>query len=249
MKISKNKLHLIEIIISLLFLIGLAISFIINRDAKHQVIKNNKEGEVTMNLDTYVNEALDNIKALELIQSDELLDKQLLDNFHETPEEILESMDATQIYGMIFDYIGGGKYDYDTWDWTPSSDKIYSFDTEAFNIDKMYTFFLTGISTITSNDIKIDNIIEDTSQVDYESGTGKQIISFQCNGKHYQFEANVYYDWFDTEMITYMKSVIEEQGTGKHLWVTSDGYQNCIVFYETEEWANKFSSYTGYILE
>lgn len=205
--------------------------------------------DIAMDLDTYVTEAISNVKALGLLESDEVLTKQLLSNFQEMPEEILESMDATQIYGMIFDYIGSGKYNYDTWDWTPSSDRIYSFDTEVFNTGKIYTFFLRGISAITANEIKIENIVEDTSQVDYESGTGKQIISFQCNGKQYQYEANVYYDWFDTEMLTYMKKVIEEQETGKHLWVTSDGYQNCIVFYETEEWANDFSSYTGYSLE
>ena len=65
-------------------------------------------------------------------------------------------------------------------------------------------------------------------------------MRFVCNGTVYEYNVNVYYDWFDTELLTFMGRVVREQNTGSRLYVTGDGYQECILFYQTEIWARNF---------
>ncbi len=161
------------------------------------------------------------------------------------PEEILEAMEPGQIIGMLFAAIGHGIYDYTDWSWQPSSDQVYSFDVEAFDCSNMYTAFLQGISAITRGDLEFTDVTEDCSKVDYEKGCGIQTIRFQCNGQAYQYDAAVNYDWFDTGMLYFINRMIKEMHTGKSLYAVSDGYQCCILFYQTEEWSERFQQLFG----
>ena len=49
-------------------------------------------------------------------------------------------------------------------------------------------------------------------------------------------------DWFDMKMIGYINKILQENNSNKFLYFTSDGWQNCILFYNTEKWAEKFNS-------
>lgn len=51
------------------------------------------------------------------------------------PEEVLDSLNKM---AMLLTEVGHGNYDYTTWTWTPSSNKVYSFDMEAFDVSSMY---------------------------------------------------------------------------------------------------------------
>lgn len=165
------------------------------------------------------------------------------------PEEVLEAMEESQIIGMLLAHIGHGRYDFTDWSWEPLSNQVYSFDAEAFDCSSMYTMFLQGVQAIIGDDISITDIIEDCSKVDFENGSGTQTIRFQCNGKPYQYDAAVNYDWFDTGMLYFMNQTIEEQNTGKSLYVASDGYQGCVLFYQTKEWNERFLELMGFPLD
>lgn len=165
------------------------------------------------------------------------------------PSEILDSMEPEQISGMILTYISTLLYDDDTAAQPSEPRQFFSFDVECMDLEHMYTNFLNSVSEIAGEDLTITDIDEDTSKVDYESGTGVQTVTFNCNGKSYQYDAVVYNDWFDVKMLTFMNKVISEQNTGKNLYVTSDGYQECIVFYQTKDWVKRFNKSLGLHLE
>ena len=69
--------------------------------------------------------------------------------------------------------LGDGEYDFENMTWTPDENGVYAFDAEVFNVDKVYTDFLTGISSLDKEELDFKNIQEDTSQMNWEEGTGK----------------------------------------------------------------------------
>lgn len=148
------------------------------------------------------------------------------------PQEILESMESEQFLGMILSMVGART--------ETGPAELYSFDVEVMDVSDMYTRFLESISGLSHGELVITDIEEVFSTEVFEAGKGIQPVKFLCNGTAYQYEAKVEYDWFDTGILTFMEKVIEEQNTGSHLFVTSDGYQECIVFYRTKEWAQQF---------
>lgn len=176
------------------------------------------------------------------------VEEKITESLTSFPSEILESMEPEQINGMILTYISTLLYDDTT---VPPSEprQFFSFDVECMDLEHMYTNFLNSVSEIAGDDLTITDIEEDTSKVDYESGTGVQTVTFNCNGNSYQYDAVVYNDWFDVKMLTFMNKVISEQNTGKNLYVTSDGYQECIVFYQTKDWVKRFNKSLGLHLE
>ncbi len=66
--------------------------------------------------------------------------------------------------------------------------------------------------------------------------------------KTYCLEAAVENDWFDMNVAFALNEIIIENGNGKRLFFTSDGYQECIVFYRDAEWAKSFERETGLVL-
>ena len=105
-------------------------------------------------------------------------------------------------YRMLLSGWGYGDYD-DDWNWIPSSDKVYAFDTEVFNMSEMYTDFMKGVIAISGGEFEITDIVENTDDVDYDEGTGTQVLSFRYNGTPYTFEATFYGDWLDCEAVSY----------------------------------------------
>ena len=113
-------------------------------------------------------------------------------------------------------------------------------DAKAFIYDSLEKLKKLGIACLSHGELVITDIEEVFSTEVFEAGEGIQPVSFTCNGTVYRYEAKVHNDWFDTGILTFMEKVIKEQNTGSHLYVTSDGYQECIVFYRTKEWAQQF---------
>lgn len=146
---------------------------------------------------------------------------------------------------MLLTEAGIGVTNYDTWEWTPAENGVYFFDVEVFDIEKMYTNFLLGVSAIGEGELDFKNITEDTSGVDWEDGTGKRTVRFEWNGSIYTLEAKFEHDWFDTDILAGLNKIIIENGNGKRLYFTGDGYQGCIVFYRDAEWADAFGKETG----
>lgn len=165
-------------------------------------------------------------------------------NSAQMPPEILFNKTAT-----LLSSAGIGNFDYETWDWTPSSNSVYCFDVEIFNLEKMYTFFLQGVAAIGKGELDFTNIKEDLSEVDWEAGTGKRSVTFDWNEKTYTIEAEDMGDWFDMKVADELSKIIEAQGGSKKLYFTTDGYQACIIFYCDEAWAETFREKTGLPLE
>lgn len=161
------------------------------------------------------------------------------------PEEIVEALDPAQIPAFLLTAVGAGEYDFDSLTWTPDSRQVYSFDLEVFNAGQMYTQFLEGIMAINEGEFELTQIKEEVKGEERPEGPESHKIQFCYNGTEYMYEAEVYYDWFDTGMIAYMNHVLEKEGNPKRLYSMGDGYQECIVLYCTEEWADEFNRKTG----
>ena len=171
------------------------------------------------------------------------LAKKTLENM---PTEVAES---TDMIAMLLMYSAHGNYDFDTGVWTSTSSQVYSFDVEVFDIENMYSLFFQGIMSINSGEFEISNVVEDMSNVNLEIGQGKRIVSFLYNGQEQLFIANDNTDWFDVKIIGFMNGILEQNGSKKKLYGFSDGYQECIIFYCTKEWAREFVIKTGCTLE
>lgn len=177
------------------------------------------------------------------------VESKITENMASFPTEIYESMEQEQTVAMLLTHVSWLLYDNDETKQAAEPRQFFTFDVECMDPGSMYTIFLNSVAEIAREELVITDIEEDTGKVDYESGSGTQTVSFNCNGKPYQYDATAYYDWFDVGMLTFMNKVISEQNTGKNLYVASDGYQECIVFYQTEDWVSRFNTSLGLNLE
>lgn len=163
-------------------------------------------------------------------------------SWNSVPKETRESLD---VITMLLAAVGVGHFDAETFEWTPTSDIVYSFDVEVFDIDRMYTLFLQGIQSISGDEFEITQIREEAGGVEYPSGRETQRVQFLCDGKECTYLAQVNYDWFDVGILDYMNEVLADMGNPKRLYFMSDGYQECIIFYCTQFWARRFEKKTG----
>ncbi len=143
--------------------------------------------------------------------------------------------------------IGGGEYDDVTWEWTPSHNGVYWFDAEVFDIEAMYSNFLTGVSALDS-DLDFQITKEWTENVNWSTGTGDQFVHFFWNEKEYTLHGKLDYDWFDFDVAEDLNEIIRDAGTGKQLYFSSDGGQGVLVFYRDAQWAKEFRHKTGIAL-
>lgn len=239
---GKTGAILCQIGICCLLLMGCGLSdigqFLKNVPGDRENFGGNKE-VTEMELEVFIHESLEKLQKLgiDALEAQESIVKQ----FHSMPDDIVGDMESEQIFGMMLGGIASGFYP----GTEQAASEIYSFDMEMPEIVQMYTDFLEGVSRITGGELAITDIEEEISEEELEAGTGTQTVRFCCNGKAYEFEAEFHNDWFDTRMLAFMNQVIAEQDTGRCLYVTGDGYQECIVFYRTEEWAEQFKREFG----
>ena len=138
-----------------------------------------------------------------------------------------------------------GRYDWDTWEWTPSTSGVYWFDTEVMNLESIYSDFLRGVDAMDET-LTFSNIAEDYSAVDMESGLGIVTFSFDYLGQTYTLNAQYEYDWFDTNILYHMGLILNDDSDPKNLWYTFDG-QGVLLFYDTREEAAALDHKTGLI--
>lgn len=132
-------------------------------------------------------------------------------------------------YTMLM-YLGMGNYDWETFERTPVSDKIYAQDAEVFNIDQMYTEFLEGVDFIIP-DAEFTDIEEDLSGLTDETGfyEGKRSVSFKCNGDVYEKELDSYGDWLNPEIMLFVNDVLKKEGCMAQMRVVSDEYDQVMM--------------------
>ena len=121
---------------------------------------------------------------------------------------------------------GIGEYDYDALTWTPTSDRIYVFDAEFFNIVGMYTEFLQGVQAILP-EAQITNVREDLSGMD-EYLEGKRKVYFAFNGHAYVTPLKSEGAWLNGEIIDFLNQVLKTEGFDKQLHIVSDGWDQMV---------------------
>lgn len=200
--------------------------------------------------------AIEQVRAFGIDLTDEKL--------KEMENELKRDVSALSVTDILL-WLGMGKYDYDTDQWTPRSNRVYAFDAEIYNVGKMYTLFLQGVQAIVP-DIKITDICEDLSKMTDEIGfledpdlppvDGKRSVSFVCNNHPYSTELDSFGDWFNPEMFAFMDHVLEKEGYPLKLYQFSANIQYVIMVYcsdsEAEELApliDIFGSNDGETLE
>lgn len=134
-------------------------------------------------------------------------------------------------------------------EWTPSSSQVYAFDMEILDVANMYSDFFKGITAINNNEFEITDIEEDMGSGSEDLGIGIRNVTFRYNGTSYQFHAKAMYDWFDGSIIGYMNKVFKKENNPNRLYYMTDGYQELIVFYCSDEWAADFTAATGFTLD
>lgn len=153
--------------------------------------------------------------------------------------EVIMSEGSLNKMTLLLTSIGSGVYEFKTATWTPSSKHIFSFNMKAHDIENMYGLLLKGIETISDGELIFTNVSEMSNS---EIGIGNQIIAFDLNEKHYEFEAKINYDWYDVNIIPFLNKITKQ--TSKQLYFLTDAYQQVIVFYKDETWAKQFEKVT-----
>lgn len=184
------------------------------------------------------------LEKLEIGGTTEQMIREMEESFSDLPPEVEFNKCAA-----LLTELGGGDFDYSAGTWTPYDNGVYSFDMEVFDLENMYTDFLSGVSALDREELDFKNVREDTSKVNWEKGTGKRTVTFEWKGKTFCLKAKAYNDWFDMGVAHDLNKIIMKNGGGKRLYFTGDGYQGCIVFYRDKEWADAFEKETGLVLE
>ncbi|MFR1518932.1 MAG: hypothetical protein ACLSVG_09220 [Clostridia bacterium] len=154
-----------------------------------------------------------------------------------------EAAEVWDIATTILSYAGMGRFDSSMRRWRPSSDSVYSFDAEALEPRKMYTFFLQGISSINQNEFSLSDLRE------YEAIDGEaHKIFFRYNGRPYEFVSSCSGDWFDLHILNFINAILEEEKKPKRFFFLVSGCQMVVIFYNTAEWADTFTERLGYPL-
>lgn len=108
--------------------------------------------------------------------------EQLINEFESSYSEIPPEIELNKT-AMLLSALGRGDYNYLEGTWQPYTNGVYSFDVEVYDIEKMYIYFLLGVSALDKNELDFKNIQEDTSDIDWEEGTGKRTVTFEWKGK------------------------------------------------------------------
>lgn len=173
------------------------------------------------------------------------LEAELIKNLHRLPEDMLADFEEAHLISMIFQYLGNEPFLSASGIPTSDRNRLYTLNTEMSDIEKMYTPFLKDMEQLMNQEMTFTDIVEDISNVDMEAGTGNRRLTFTCNGKKYNYDVKTNHDWFDTAVFEYIGKLVRESETGKSLYITTDAWGTCILFYETEEWSGQFNKGFG----
>lgn len=180
----------------------------------------------------------------------------------DVPEETVESVRSSMVEYGLYELVEDSPYtwlltdmgapDYDEdWNLVGYSEEVFWFDIEGFDLSTDYIEVLNGMLVLAQGSPLdgVSDIEENTEAVDWEKGRGTIVVSLNWEGRTYQYDMEVYYDWIDGNVLSIYNELLEEKDFEKRFYVTGDNGQGAIVFFCTEEWAAEFSEKTGLILE
>lgn len=173
-------------------------------------------------------------------------------------QQSMEENDRARIYIESYPFyrllscIAVPKRDRETWRVTEYPRQAYWFDWEAADVEGDYEDILRALESISGGELSFEQIVADSSQVDWEWGEGTIALSFICCGKPFEIEVRVENDWLDPEVIDKLNRVIGQArtgGEGKRIYACGDGGQGAILFYCDAGWAREFTQKTGIEME
>lgn len=168
--------------------------------------------------------------------------------------------------------VGSGETAYDPANgkmlsWTPTSDQVYTFDAEVYDVTNMYAWILQGVESIVP-DLHFDHVTEDLSAMVYNDfdysalyddegnlkdlsvtemaqlfssmpdDDGSRSVSFTVNGHDYTFIMKNYGDWIDDDLFDHLNSVLQTEDYPYRLTIVSDLYsQTMVVYYGPQDTA------------
>ena len=170
----------------------------------------------------------------------EQVDREELEEFY---GEVYSGISRRLVTLDLLRWTGWGIYD-DDGHWQPTSDTVYSFDTELYG-DSLYANFFAGLNAICGGEWVFTDLEEDYTDVDLEEGTGVLHLRFLLNGQMQQIDAQMACDWFDTCVLGCVMAMTADSPGGRRLYALYDGHQAFILLYNTPQWAKRFTSETG----
>lgn len=154
-------------------------------------------------------------------------------------------MDLFDKVGFVISYVGAGSYDNAANTFTPSSRKVYCFNLENGADDVNMEIFFKGINSIGSGEFEITDVkLQIVSDDDKKDGVYNRNIKFKLNGRSFSYDSEIYYDWFDTNLIKYINEILKNQKISHRLYYMVEN-STCEVFYCSGEWAEEFTAKTG----
>lgn len=145
---------------------------------------------------------------------------------------------------LLLAVAGEGYYAQEGYEWRPASKMVFSFNMEAYNTDNMYQVLLNGLSSISKNQIKFTNIVQDDGKDYY----GRK-ISFTYHDVEYTFESEFAGDWYDYSILNVLNKILEDEENTMRFYYFITETQQVVVFFAEEEWVEAFTARTGCVLE
>ncbi len=142
--------------------------------------------------------------------------------------------------------VGMGDYDYADFTWTPTSDQVYAFDAEVFDISHMYALFLQGVQSIVPGfeALDVEETVTESKALSALArlfpmtglmAEGSTAVSFTLNGHRYEKKLAYYGDWFNEKAIGWINEVLNAEGFEGRLYSFYDGGQGLILIYGSPE--------------
>lgn len=136
-------------------------------------------------------------------------------------------------------------------DWFQDGAEVFWFDFEGWDITTDYIMVLEGMRELSAGSIldDVENIREDTENVNWERGTGTITVLLDWRGQEYSFKMNMQSDWIDPKVLGIYNGLLEKEGIPERFYMTGDDGQGALVLYCTKEWASEFEKATGLDLD
>jgi hypothetical protein len=128
--------------------------------------------------------------------------------------------------------------------WTPLTDRVWDFDTEAIEDHGAYVEIMKNLERISRGELKFDNLKD---YVDVENK--KAWVSFSVKGRNYRWNLKVDDDWVDDDLFVRLVTLTDQLKTkGKYTAFDPAG-QDVVIGFETPESKEAITRATGLKIE
>ena len=149
----------------------------------------------------------------------------------------------TAAYYML-QSLGLGQWNDEEEDYTPVSDQIYAFDAEVWDIERMYTVFLSRAAEIVPG-LTIGDIREDLSGLN-DNLEGRRAVSFTMDDVEFGLTLQSMRDWLNTEIVDYVNECLSRLDYDGQLYVVSDDVDQIVMLvYGSKAWADTVRAAIG----